>query len=101
MLLYEPDQRLSASQALRHDWFDKFDDEEIQEELIQSCLLALSKFRQTNKLQEAVIVFLVGHVAPKKELENLKKVFIQFDTNGDGTLTRNELVRAWKQAFDE
>ena len=44
---------------------------------------------------------MVGHVAPKKELDTLKKVFILFDSNGDGTLTRNELIRAWKQAFDE
>ena len=64
-------------------------------------MISLSKFRPTNKLQEAVIVFLVGQLASKKEINNLKKVFIFVDSNGNGTLTKEELVSAWEKAFEE
>ena len=64
-------------------------------------MINLSKFNPSNKLQEAVIIFIVGQLSTKEDISEVKKVFQNIDLNNDGNITMKELVATWEVAFDE
>ena len=48
-----------------------------------------------------MIIFVVGQLATKEDVSELRKVFKNFDLNSDGSLGMRELVAAWEVSFDE
>merc|ERR1712226_295665 len=66
-------------------------------------LTNLKNFNSKSKLQQAVYYFIVNNMATKEEKNELIKTFKALDANGDGKLTREELMAGYKQkniAFD-
>jgi serine/threonine protein kinase len=50
LLTYDPRQRLSASEALSHNWIKLYDDSDKDIEITCQALVALSKFNAQQKL---------------------------------------------------
>ena len=48
-----------------------YDNSELDHEITMKALVALSKFNTQQKLQEAVITFIVGHLASKDDIIDL------------------------------
>lgn len=46
----------------------------------------------SQKLQEATWIFLVNYLSTKEEKQELLKSFQALDTNGDGQLSKEELI---------
>ena len=53
-----------------------------------TALRSLCNFNTQQKLQEAVITFIVGQLASKEDMVDLQKAFKVLDTDNDGMLNR-------------
>ncbi|OMJ79034.1 hypothetical protein SteCoe_21017 [Stentor coeruleus] len=100
MLTKDPSFRISAEGALHHDWIVQNTskpilDQQIQESQINS-LENLKNFRAECKLQQAVLTFIASQIENKDESKKLINAFHTIDKNGDGKLSKEELIDAYK-----
>jgi calcium-dependent protein kinase len=63
MMNYNPDRRVSAEEALKHQWIAKRAYEEIDNEVTLNALRNLKNFNIEKKLQQATITYLVNQLA--------------------------------------
>jgi calcium-dependent protein kinase len=96
MLTYNPQQRISAAEALEDGWFRKILGE--NEILLNPAVFQnLKNFSVKNKLQEALYYFMVNNMATKEEKKELMETFQTLDTNQDGVLSKEELTAGLKK----
>jgi Ca2+-binding EF-hand superfamily protein len=48
----------------------------------------------------AVLTFIASQLAKKDELGKLRDVFVSFDANSDGTLSREELIMGYMKYYN-
>ena len=93
-------ERLSAEQALKHDWFKALKTKELLFDTakmnIKSILSTLSTYKPKYKLQEVAIAFIVHNVDQTNEFKKVFSAFQVIDENGDGRITKNELIKGMK-----
>ena len=94
MLEQNPKSRVSALEAINHDWFKKVMGTQEGEINIDN-LKNLKAFNSKSKLQSAVYFFIVNNMATKEEKNSLIKTFKALDLNGDGKLTSDELMAGY------
>ena len=100
-LIYDKNKRITAQEALKHEFFaDDINPHNIFEDKIDSknALISLKNYSQQSKLYQIVLAFLSHNFADKIELNKLKKIFYKIDLNLDGKLSREELDKAYKEA---
>ena len=98
MLTKDFNDRISAKEALNHEWFSLNTKEKILRldmPIARRSLRNLKDFRSTTKLQEAILFFLVNNLTSKEEQEDLLEQFLAIDSDGDGKLTREDLLKAY------
>ena len=97
--------RFSASDALKHPWFKKFNAKaiyfNIDKEQIIIYLNRLRKFQINSKFQQMVLAFITHNIPDSKETKDILKIFRMFDTDDDGKLTMDELYKGLINYFDE
>lgn len=102
--------RLSAQEALNHQWFtNMFSDKnrellELQKKKFEKIHLKeivnnIKNFRAEKKLQQAALAFIVHNLSQYEEIRELRNVFLAFDLNGDGRLTKDELIEGMSQVM--
>ena len=93
MLKFDPEKRISASQAVKHEWIKNLTEGiNVDETLATGALMNLKEFRAERKLQQAVCTFMVSQMASKEEMEQLQKAFSSLDKDSDGKLSKEELL---------
>jgi calcium-dependent protein kinase len=100
-LVYNKSKRITAEQALKHEFFaDDINPNNIFEDEIDSknVLISLKNFSQQTKIYQTVLTYLSHNYADKEELNRLKKIFYKIDLNLDGKLSKDELKYAFKEA---
>ena len=99
------DERLSAKQALNHQWFKKFNGrklfENFKNEDIQQFIVNLFNYTFHSKIQQLVIAFLVHNLPTSDSSRNILKLYRYFNTAGDCKLTKNELITGLSKYRDE
>lgn len=93
LLKINPDLRITASDALQHSWLVNY--RQISGESLQKTLNNLKQFRSKSKLQDAVQVYIASQIASNQELKEIRKHFQALDKDGNGKLTRNELLEEY------
>ena len=53
------------------------------------------------KLEQAAISYIVNQLVSKEERNKLLKQFQDWDANGDGVLSRDEIFQGYKQLYGE
>ena len=90
------EKRLSAKQALEHQWFKKFGGRSLfcnfNKEDIMPYIDNLFQYKYNSKLQELVIAFLVHNLSLTDETLIILKMFRFFNKAGDCKLTKNEFT---------
>ena len=93
-------ERLSAVEALQHPWIQNIDTKKINFlsiETLNAIVTNLYKYNAVQILQQASIAFIVHNLISRNMTKELRKCFIQFDTNGDGRLDKQELIHGLQQ----
>ena len=101
MLVFDPDKRYSALDALNHPWINSFDEDKISIESTKLLLNDLRTFSAQHKLQQAALTYIVSQLVTSKEKEMLQGVFLTLDKDKDGRLSQKELIEGYKEIFGE
>ena len=56
----------------------------------------MKKFHAERKLQQSSLTYIVNNLLSKEEKNDLLELFQQFDTNGDGVLTKEEILHGYQ-----
>jgi calcium-dependent protein kinase len=105
LLKRDPSKRLSASNALEHQWIrEQTAEAPTRSKRRQRTSIAHApmskafiKYRDMQKLKKSALGFLACN-ATNDDIANLKKVFKEIDVNKDGTITLQELDDCLKNA---
>ncbi|OMJ80260.1 hypothetical protein SteCoe_19518 [Stentor coeruleus] len=97
MLEINPTKRISAKLALQDPWIvnniNKTQKSHDGENIVLKNLLA---FRTEQKLQHAVLTFIAANTISKEQSKDLYKSFKKIDKDGDGKISTEELLQAYK-----
>ena len=99
LLTYDPDKRPSAEQALKHPWISEMSSGPLDTAIAMGALTNLKTFRADQKLKQATFAFIASQLLSKAEKENLAKIFKAIDKNGDGKLSKEEIMDGYDQFF--
>jgi len=91
LLKMNPKERYTADQALNHLWVKNKAPRAQNVPLESTQLENLRNFKVNNRLKKAALQ-VIAQQLPDSEIENLKKIFMSIDKNGDGQLTVQEMV---------
>jgi calcium-dependent protein kinase len=102
MLTYKSNERPSASDCLLHKWFtENTSKNNVDINFSQKCLQNMKKFHAGRKLQQAALTYIVNHLISKDDKNEMLELFTQFDTNGDGVLSREEILAGYKEILGD
>ncbi|CAO2836281.1 unnamed protein product [Amaranthus hypochondriacus] len=88
MLTQDPKKRISAAQVLEHPWLK---DGEASDKPIDSAVLSrMKQFRVMNKLKQLALKVIAENL-PEEEIQGMKQMFSNMDTDGSGSITYDEL----------
>ncbi|KAJ8762225.1 hypothetical protein K2173_007381 [Erythroxylum novogranatense] len=89
MLTRDPKRRITAAQALEHPWL-KVDGEASDKPIDSAVLIRMKQFRAMNKLKKLALMVIAENLSGE-EIKGLKQMFQNMDTDGNGTITYDEL----------
>ena len=92
MLTYEPEDRVSAEEAIRHPWIigSHAREQELSEEIALDALANIRNFSVRERLRVATMAYIVHFLYATKDVSDLQKMFKIFDKNSDGKLSLKE-----------
>ena len=103
LLKYQPNERITAEEALKHPWFNTEDILRINyldENLAKSLLSNMENYKSDNIIKCAVLAYLVHQNTHLKECQDASKLFNSLDKDHDGKLKKNDLIYAYKEYFN-
>ena len=100
MLTYDPKKRLSSSQVLAHPWFETFKGKKkTDKKIAQSALDNMKRFKRNKQFEQATISFIINQLITKEERNELMKQFLEWDKNGDGVLSKEEILEGYRNTY--
>ncbi|PWA61673.1 hypothetical protein CTI12_AA373060 [Artemisia annua] len=89
MLTQDPKRRITSAQVLEHPWIRE--DGEASDKPIDSAVLSrMKQFRAMNKLKKLALKVIAENLSAE-EIQGLKSMFKNMDTDNSGTITYEEL----------
>ena len=111
LLEYNPNKRISASEALNHSWFKTAEFKKkdqiniVPHSLAKQMINNLKLYRSDNMLRCAVIAYLVHHNTNIEQCVEAGKLFNKIDLNNNGRIEKEELIKGiekyWKLTREE
>jgi calcium-dependent protein kinase len=98
LLTFKPDDRISAEEALQHPWIHDFK-VEVDTDAATNALGNLKNFRGEHKLKVATSSYIGSQLISKSEKEKIGKIFKALDSNGDGKLSKEEIMNGYEEHF--
>ncbi len=100
LLQKNPSKRYPASKVLQHSWFKKFNikSESLENDIkkIKESLSNIKKYNPELKLQQVVIAYLVHNIPQLHSIKDAYKIFLTYDENLDGKITKSEMRKVFK-----
>ncbi|CAD8067892.1 unnamed protein product [Paramecium primaurelia] len=94
MLCKNVDQRISAQDALNDAWMIQHNQTNLVD---QQFLKNISQFSAKSKLKQSLLTFMACQMIQQNEVEDIQKKFKELDQNGDGTVSKEELIKAFQE----
>lgn len=95
LLKIKPTKRCSAKSAITHPWIVSHRERILVD--AEVALQSLKEFNSFSKLQEAVNIFIATQIISHEDIKYFKKSFQKIDQNGDGKLTKQELLSEYSK----
>lgn len=92
LLVKDVNSRFSADDAYMHPWIQNIQDN-LDTGIASEAFDNMKKFIEAANFKKATLIYLAAKL-PEKDLEELRKLFIQVDSNGDGKITIDEFAYA-------
>ena len=67
--------------------------------LAKNVLNNMKKFKKNKKFEKATISFIINHLILKEERTDLERQFKEWDKNGDGVLSKEEIVEGYRKTY--
>ena len=100
MLTKDVNKRISALDSMQDPWFKKFEAKETyNKKLAKNVLKNMKKFKKHRTLEKTIISFIINQLVKKEERQELEKQFKDWDTNGDGVLSKEEIINGYKKTY--
>ena len=100
MLTKDVKKRISALDSMQDPWFKKFGEKtNFDKKLASNVLNNMKKFKKHRTLEKTIISFIINQLIKKDERKELQKQFKDWDTNGDGVLSREEIINGYKKTY--
>ena len=100
MLTYDPKKRPSAKHILKHSWFSQFKTKKYKnKKLAKTALENMKHFKKNKRFEQATINFIINQLITKEERADLEKQFVEWDKNGDGVLSKEEIIEGYRNAY--
>ncbi|OMJ82456.1 hypothetical protein SteCoe_16865 [Stentor coeruleus] len=97
-ILVPQSSRISAEKALKHKWIvSMLKKDKRDQATMKTVLKNLEEFNAQNKLQEAAKLFIITQLMSTKEIKEARDIFKELDENGDGKLSRQELIKGYRK----
>ena len=98
LLIMDPKKRITAQEALAHSWFKENRAKELfnqikDESTLKKLLANLKAYKRDSIIQETALAYLVHNFPQMKDVINACKLFNQIDVNGDGKISKAELLK--------
>lgn len=104
LLQKNPGKRLTAAKALEHNWFKIFNiKSEVTETNVDKIMISLDNIKKYNpslKLQQVVIAYLVHNIPQLQSIKDAYKIFLTYDENLDGKITKKEMLKVFKNLLN-
>ncbi|CAD8110398.1 unnamed protein product [Paramecium sonneborni] len=98
LLLVDPSKRMSAEQALKDPWIvSKKREDKINTKNLEN----LSQFQNNSKLSSAILQLISTQIMTSKEKNELIQGFSAIDKNGDGKLSKEELIQCYMNLYQD
>jgi len=98
MLVMDQRTRLSAEQALHDPWITTHVTQgPLTSAITLTSLDNLKHFRADEKLKQAALSFITSQLLTQEQTAQIRDVFRNLDRNGDGRLSKDELLSAYRQ----
>lgn len=101
LLKKDPKKRITADECLKEDWLKIYANSSSETNInsvnIASQMQNFQKFDSKMKLKNAVLAFMVYHLATEEMTKELKLMFKRMDKSGDGRLSLEELKEGFKE----
>lgn len=102
LLCYDPEIRISASEALKHPWIGKGSSKAtVTMTDARICLMNMERFQTQTLLQRAVFTFMATHQMTSLEEAKLKEIFNLFDIDKDGQISKKELIQGYVMLYGD
>ena len=100
MLTYDPKKRPSALEVLQDNWFNiNKSKTKANVQLAKSSLENMKKFKRNKQFEQATISFIVNQCITNEERAELRKQFEEWDKNGDGVLSKEEILEGYRNTY--
>ena len=95
-LLKNPQERLTAKQALEHEWFHNvYYQVHNAERINKAAIINLTKFKFSTKFHKLVLKYL-SYSIDSADIDSLRETFQALDINHSGVLSKKELDAGFK-----
>ena len=95
LLVYDPNKRLTANEAMEHPWFKKTNSNilyyNIPKYEIFQCIQNILSYNINSKFEELVLAYIVHNLPDNKETKTAIKLFKLVNANGNGKMKKDEL----------
>ena len=98
LLCINPIDRITAKSAIRHPWIENH--RNFAGESMKLTLSNLRTFNCQSKLREAVQIFLAAQITSHEEIKKVQKNFQALDKDGNGKITRSELLEEYLKVME-
>ena len=103
LLKFNSTERITASEALKHPWFNTEDIKRIDyldENIVRELISNLEKYKSDNIIKCAVLAYLVHQNSNIQSCIDASKLFNSLDENHDGKLQKDELKNGYIKYFN-
>ena len=81
-------------------WFNTFKGKnKTDKKIAQSALDNMKRFKRNKQFEQATISFIINQLITKEERNELMKQFTEWDKNGDGVLSKEEILEGYRNTY--